>query len=214
MDKPAQPQGNFVLNLNFRRNGNDKAPPITGRISTPEDPETEYSFSAFEHTDKTGQSYWIGPVDMNRSLRQALNSQPQDVTNTYAGQFFTPEPVVELMAAITMPDELPDTALVSDPACGSGRMLIAGIRRNRYATFLGTDTDLTCVHMTALTAHRRHPRHCRMGPGYSFDAGWHRHLDARLPDGRPGEGARPPVPGSHHAHRQRYPGPALRVGRG
>lgn len=34
--------------------------------------------------------------------------------------------------------------------CGSGRMLIAGIRRNRFATFVGVDTDLTCVHMTAL----------------------------------------------------------------
>lgn len=75
MDQPAQPQGNFVLNLNFRRNGNDKAPPITGRISTPEDPETEYSFSAFRHDGEKG-AYWIGPVDMNRSMRQALNTQP------------------------------------------------------------------------------------------------------------------------------------------
>ena len=76
--------------------------------------------------------------------------EEQALANNYAGQFFTPEPVVELMAVMTMPDELPDTALVQDPACGSGRMLIAGIKRNRYATFLGTDTDLTCVHMTAL----------------------------------------------------------------
>ena len=30
MDQPAQPQGNFVLNLNFRRSGNDKAP--TGSV--------------------------------------------------------------------------------------------------------------------------------------------------------------------------------------
>lgn len=76
--------------------------------------------------------------------------EEQAVTNHYAGQFFTPESLTELMAQITMPDELPDTAIVNDPACGSGRMLIAGIRRNRRATFLGTDTDLTCVHMTAL----------------------------------------------------------------
>ncbi len=75
MDQPAQPQGNFVLNLNFRRSGNDKAPPITGRISTPEDPETEFSFSAFRHDSDKG-AYWIGPVDMNRSMRQALNTQP------------------------------------------------------------------------------------------------------------------------------------------
>lgn len=76
--------------------------------------------------------------------------EEQAVANAYAGQFFTPEPLVELMAAITMPDELPDTAIVNDPACGSGRILIAGIRRNRYATFIGIDTDFTCVHMAAL----------------------------------------------------------------
>ena len=54
---PTQPQGNFVINLNFKRNANPKAPPITGRISTPENPETEFGFSAFEHTDKNGESY-------------------------------------------------------------------------------------------------------------------------------------------------------------
>jgi hypothetical protein len=87
MDKPeqptAQPQGNFVLNLNFRRNVNKDAPPITGRISTPEDPETEYSFSAFRHDSDKG-AYWIGPVDMNRSMRQALNTTPAQGTNFVA----------------------------------------------------------------------------------------------------------------------------------
>ena len=76
--------------------------------------------------------------------------EEQAVANSFAGQFFTPEPLVELMAAMTMPDALPGTALVADPACGSGRMLIAGIRRNRFATFVGADTDLTCVHMATL----------------------------------------------------------------
>ena len=76
--------------------------------------------------------------------------EEQAITNAYQGQFFTPEPVVELMAAMTMPEELADSALVHDPACGSGRMLIAGIQRNRFATFVGVDTDLTCVHMATL----------------------------------------------------------------
>jgi hypothetical protein len=84
MDKPEQPQGNFIINLNFKRNTNPKAPPITGRISTPEDPETEFNFSAFEHTDKNGESYWIGPVDMNRTVRQALNATAQPNTNFVA----------------------------------------------------------------------------------------------------------------------------------
>jgi hypothetical protein len=76
--------------------------------------------------------------------------EEQAITNAYQGQFFTPEPVVELMAAMTMPEEVADNAIVHDPACGSGRMLIAGIRRNRFATFVGVDTDLTCVHMATL----------------------------------------------------------------
>jgi len=76
--------------------------------------------------------------------------EEQAIANAYQGQFFTPEPVVELMAAMTMPVDMADSAIVHDPACGSGRMLIAGIRRNRFATFVGVDTDLTCVHMTTL----------------------------------------------------------------
>jgi hypothetical protein len=83
MDQTEQPRGNFTLNLNFRRNGNAKAPPITGRISTPEDPETEYQFSAFRHENEKGQ-YWIGPVDMNRSMRQALNTEAELGTNFVA----------------------------------------------------------------------------------------------------------------------------------
>ncbi|HRD74660.1 MAG TPA: N-6 DNA methylase, partial [Hyphomicrobiaceae bacterium] len=49
--------------------------------------------------------------------------EEQAVANAYAGQFFTPEPVVELMAAITMP-EIPDAAIVADPACGSVRFIV------------------------------------------------------------------------------------------
>ena len=84
MGKIEQPQGNFKMNLNFRRNENAKAPPITGAISTPEDPEQMFSFSAFEHIDDNGQPYWIGPVDMNRSMRQALTTPAQRGENFVA----------------------------------------------------------------------------------------------------------------------------------
>lgn len=93
---------------------------------------------------------WMLAMQQEPADYLGLVYEQEAVANSYAGQFFTPEPVVEMMARMTMPDELPDTALVSDPACGSGRMLIAGIRRNRFATFVGVDTDLTCVQMTAL----------------------------------------------------------------
>ena len=93
---------------------------------------------------------WMAAMQAEPADYLGRTYDEQALANNYAGQFFTPEPLVELMAAMTMPDELSDEALVHDPACGSGRMLIAGIKRNRYATFLGTDTDLTCVHMATL----------------------------------------------------------------
>ena len=93
---------------------------------------------------------WIRAMQMEPADYLGRIYEEQAITNAYQGQFFTPEPVVELMAAMTMPDDIADDAIVHDPACGSGRMLIAGIRRNRLATFVGVDTDLTCVHMTAL----------------------------------------------------------------
>lgn len=75
MDQPTkQPQGNCVANLNYRRNANSKAPAMTGRVSTPEQPDVEFPFSLFQHRDEKGKPYWIGPVDMNRSMRQALNA--------------------------------------------------------------------------------------------------------------------------------------------
>ena len=73
MDQSQQPRGKFTLNINFRRNGNAKAPPITGVVSTPEAPDQTFSFAAFEKIDKNGEPYWIGPVDTARSVRQALN---------------------------------------------------------------------------------------------------------------------------------------------
>lgn len=90
----------------------------------------------------------------------AMQTEPQDylgqiyeeesITNTYKGQYFTPEPLVELMMGVTCPDLQDDQILADQAGCGSGRMLIAGIRKNRFATFVGVDTDLTCVHMTTL----------------------------------------------------------------
>lgn len=84
MDQHQQPQGNFVMNLNYRRKSSKDAPPITGRISAPEAPDMEFSFSAFAHTDEQGTAYWIGPVDMNRSIRQALNTQNEPGTHFIA----------------------------------------------------------------------------------------------------------------------------------
>lgn len=67
------------------------------------------------------------------------------------GQFFTPETVCNFMAQITEP--VPGS-YVTDPACGSGRTLIAGDRinsENRIHNFyVGCDLDHRCVKMCAI----------------------------------------------------------------
>jgi len=70
-----------------------------------------------------------------------------------SGQFFTPYHICDFMAQITCGDHA-DTEKpqrIIDPACGSGRTLLAGAKtlgtRHRY---YGIDIDHTCVKMTAI----------------------------------------------------------------
>ena len=64
------------------------------------------------------------------------------------GQFFTPQHICDMMARIMNPVEpLPR---IADPACGSGRMLMAMAKLNRFARFYGADNDRTCAMMTVV----------------------------------------------------------------
>lgn len=69
------------------------------------------------------------------------------ITHGENGQFFTPEHVAELMAKLT-DDGSGET--VSDPACGSGRCLLAAARINPARKLYGTDLDHRCVKMATL----------------------------------------------------------------
>ena len=66
------------------------------------------------------------------------------------GQYFTPMEICRLMAEMTIGDDIPEDARIADPACGSGRHLIASSRKRPNATFYGTDLDHTCAMMTTL----------------------------------------------------------------
>ena len=68
------------------------------------------------------------------------------------GQFFTPEPVVEFMSQINGdPEELTGKGYkISDPTCGSGRMLIAFHSRFPGNYTFGEDIDPICCKMTCL----------------------------------------------------------------
>ena len=69
-------------------------------------------------------------------------------------QFFTPMPVCDLMAHITMDKALTEKEYVgiNDPACGSGRMFLASLPKFKLdqVTYYGTDKDRTCANMAAL----------------------------------------------------------------
>jgi type I restriction-modification system DNA methylase subunit len=71
-----------------------------------------------------------------------------EITNGHNGQFFTPEPICTMMAALQPEPE--EGQRISDPTCGSGRTLLAMAARNRHLIFYGADVDHVCVKMTVI----------------------------------------------------------------
>lgn len=69
------------------------------------------------------------------------------------GQFFTPQPICDMMAQMVYSDrDFPTDHIpsVCDCACGSGRTLLAAAKINRNQLFYGSDVDITCVKMTVI----------------------------------------------------------------
>lgn len=65
-------------------------------------------------------------------------------------QYFTPAPVCDLLAQVTAGDEPGLGRRFCDPCCGSGRMLLAMAKLKPYGLFIGQDTDVRCVKITAI----------------------------------------------------------------
>ncbi|QDT07453.1 N-6 DNA Methylase [Rubripirellula lacrimiformis] len=81
------------------------------------------------------------------------------ITYGERGQFFTPDSVCDLMAALMSPGNTEEGADVSagapprtinDPACGSGRFLLSMAKDNPNAEFTGQDVDHRCTQMAAV----------------------------------------------------------------
>lgn len=66
------------------------------------------------------------------------------------GQYFTPEPITEMMSIMSMPDELKAGQRLLDPACGSGRFILSAAKRNRHLLFYAADLDPICCKMCLL----------------------------------------------------------------
>lgn len=77
------------------------------------------------------------------------------ITRGEAGQFFTPNALCEVMATLAAGD-LPERTAdaeplkIADPACGSGRTLLAFARSRPNELYFATDVDERCVLMTAI----------------------------------------------------------------
>ena len=62
------------------------------------------------------------------------------LSHGHNGQFFTPEPICDMMARIINPAGFGER--VADCCCGSGRMLLAAAKIKRNSLFFGADVDL------------------------------------------------------------------------
>ncbi len=70
------------------------------------------------------------------------------LSHGHNGQFFTPEPICEMMAKILNPAGFGER--VADCCCGSGRMLMAAAKISRESLFFGADIDRTCSMMCVI----------------------------------------------------------------
>lgn len=84
-------------------------------------------------------------------LRDCLGDYFQEfISGGHNGQFFTPSPLCEMMAKITIPESSEAGETVADCACGSGRTLLAAAKQNRFLNFNAADVSLTCCLMTLI----------------------------------------------------------------
>ena len=75
-------------------------------------------------------------------------------------QYFTPMPLCQLMANMTIDEAAPEEARIADPACGSGRLLLACIKLRPKGHYFGVDLDRTCAKMAALNMLWRNVHSC------------------------------------------------------
>jgi len=96
----------------------------------------------------TAEGGWCDPLG---DYFQEIASQRD---KAWKGQFFTPIPVCDMMAQLTLQEKPPkEEQRVLDPACGSGRMQIAfdrscPPRSNNF--YVGVDIDARCIRIAAI----------------------------------------------------------------
>jgi hypothetical protein len=126
--------------------------------------EDQYMATVKRHAEgKTGKRGCDSIAHAFGQLVHVMEETRQDILGdlfqggiTYgeAGQYLTPEPLCQMMAAMTVGDageeEGNPRKSVCDPCCGSGRMLLAVADLKPHWEFIGQDVDVRCVRMTAI----------------------------------------------------------------
>lgn len=74
----------------------------------------------------------------------------QAISNGHNGQYFTPEPICDMMSAMSIGENASLGQTVADCACGSGRILLSAAKINRHLKLYGADLDITCCKMALL----------------------------------------------------------------
>jgi type I restriction enzyme M protein len=88
-----------------------------------------------------------GWYDLPGTFYECISSRSK---SSALGQFFTPAPVCDFMASINGADDCPPGKTVNDPACGSGRTLLAWHVKTPGSYLYGDDIDPICTKMTAV----------------------------------------------------------------
>ncbi len=99
-----------------------------------------------------------------------------NITKGQNGQYFTPEPVCDMMAMITGAETSGTGNRVLDPACGSARMQLSYAKLNPDNYFFGADNSLTCAKMSVLNFFFNGLRGevaCMNSLSMEFYQGWH-----------------------------------------
>ncbi|MEO9804795.1 MAG: N-6 DNA methylase [Reichenbachiella sp.] len=74
----------------------------------------------------------------------------QHITKGQNGQYFTPDPVCEMITKMQCGNLEDEGSRILDPACGSGRMLLSAAKINYRNYFFGADSSNTCAKMATL----------------------------------------------------------------
>lgn len=92
----------------------------------------------------TDEKSWFDPLG---EIYMAIASSNK---KSGMGQFFTPQHVCEMMAKMMLPDNQKSGLKINDPACGSGRTLLAANSYLNECFVFGEDLDPLCAKMSAI----------------------------------------------------------------